>query len=212
MYLQSLVLCDVYLMETKKILNSSKRDDILQATLELIAENGFHRTSTRMITEKAGVGAGTIYCYFTSKDELIIEVNHLLEEKILLAVEGDYPFRNKDVKKNFFHLFKTVFTYFTTHPTHLRFLEQYIDSPYGKSMHIKRIIGNRGKHNIFQKIIEEGIKQKVIKDLPLFAHFALAFGPIVMLAQNHVHGLVELDDAQIHRAIDAVWDAIKRYE
>lgn len=191
--------------------NSSKRDYILQAALELIAENGFHGTSTRMITEKAGVGTGTIYCYFTSKDELIIEVNHLLEEKILLAVEGDCPFRNKDVKKNFFHLFKTVFTYFTTNPTHFRFLEQYIDSPYGKSMHIKRIIGTIREHNLFQKIVEEGIKQKVIKDLPLFVHFALVFGPIVMMVQNHIRGLAELDDAQIHRAIEAVWDAIKRY-
>jgi AcrR family transcriptional regulator len=191
---------------------SNKRDDILQAALELIAENGFHGTSTRMITEKAGVGTGTIYCYFTSKEELIIEVRHLLEENILLAVEGDYPFSNKTVKKTFFHLCKTVFTFFITHPTHFRFLEQYIDSPYGKSMHIRRIMGTTREHNLFQEIVEEGIKQKVIKDLPLFIHFALAFGPIVMLAQNHVHGLVELDDAQIHQAIEAVWDAIKMYE
>jgi len=191
---------------------SNKREDILQAALELIAENGFHGTSTRMITEKAGVGMGTIYCFFKSKDELIIEINHLLEEKILLAVEGNYTFSNKNIKKNFFHLFKTVLTYFITHPTHFRFLEQYFDSPYGESMHIRRIIRNTGEHNLFRKIVEEGIKREVIKDLPLFIHFALAFGPIVMLAQNHVHGLVELDDAQIHRAIEAVWDAIKRYE
>lgn len=81
---------------------SNKRDDILQAALELIAENGFHGTSTRMITEKAGVGMGTIYCFFKSKDELIIEINHLLEEKILLAVEGNYTFSNKNIKKTFF--------------------------------------------------------------------------------------------------------------
>jgi len=191
---------------------SNKRDDILQSALELIAENGFHGTSTRMITEKAGVGAGTIYCFFKSKDELIIEIKHLLEENILLAVEGDYPFSNKTVKKNFFHLFKTVLTYFIIHPTHFRFLKQYFDSPYRESMHIRRIIGNTGKSNIFQKIVEEGIKRKIIKDLPLFVHFALVFGPIVMLAQDHVQGLVELDDAQIHRTIEVVWDAIKRNE
>lgn len=78
-------------------------------------------------------------------------------------------------------------------------------------MRIRRIIGNTEKSNIFQKIVKEGIKRKVIKDLPLFIHFALAFGPIVMLTQNHIYGLAKLDDAQIHRAIETVWDAIKRY-
>jgi len=44
--------------------NSDKREEIMQAALELIAEHGFHGAPMAMIAEKAGVGAGTIYRYF----------------------------------------------------------------------------------------------------------------------------------------------------
>lgn len=188
---------------------SNKRDDILQAALEIISEHGFHGSPMSMIAEKAGVGAGTIYCYFKSKDEIIIEINRTLEEEMLSAIEKNYPF-NKDVKKRFIHLYKTVFTYFINHPVHFRFLEQYFYSPYGVSVHNERIVGSAGKPNIFQKLVKQGIKQKVIKDIPIFMHFALAFGPILVLARNHVLGLVELDNVQINQAIEAVWDAIKK--
>ena len=189
--------------------NSSRRDDILQAALEIISEHGFHGSPMSMIAEKAGVGAGTIYCYFKSKDELIIEINRTLEEKMLSAIENNYPF-NKDVKKRFIHLYKTVFTYFINHPVHFRFLEQYFYSPYGVSVHKERIVGTLGEPNIFQKLVKQGIKQKVIKDIPIFMHFALAFGPIIVLARNHVLGLVELKNVQINQAIEAIWDAIKK--
>ena len=188
---------------------SNKRDDVLQAALEIISEHGFHEAPMSKIAEKAGVGAGTIYCYFQSKDELIFEINRTLEEKMLSAIEKNYPFK-KDIKKRFIHLYKTVFTYFINHPVHFRFLEQYFYSPYGVSVHKERIVGSVGQPNIFQKLVKQGIRQKVIKDMPLFMHFALAFGPIIVLARNHVLGLVELDNVQINQAIEAVWDAIKK--
>ena len=49
----------------------NKRDDVIQATLEIIAENGFHNAPTSLIADRANVGMGTIYRYFKSKDELI---------------------------------------------------------------------------------------------------------------------------------------------
>jgi AcrR family transcriptional regulator len=188
---------------------SNKRDDVLQSALEIISEHGFHGSPMSMIAEKAGVGAGTIYCYFKSKDELIIEINRILEEEMLSAIEKNHPF-NKDVKKRFIHLYKTVFTYFINHPVHFRFLEQYFYSPYGVSVHKERIVGSAGEPNIFQKLVKQGIEQKVIKDIPIFMHFALAFGPIIVLARNHVLGIVELDNVQINQAIEAVWDAVKK--
>ncbi|MFZ2950245.1 MAG: helix-turn-helix domain-containing protein, partial [Desulfuromonadaceae bacterium] len=56
-----------------------KRDEIVRAALELIAENGFHGAPMAMIAEKAGVGAGTIYRYFENKDVLINELYRGLE-------------------------------------------------------------------------------------------------------------------------------------
>ena len=67
-----------------------KRDEIVRATLELIAEHGFHGAPMAMIAEKAGVAAGTIYLYFENKDVLITEVYRDLEERIYRYVQEGY--------------------------------------------------------------------------------------------------------------------------
>jgi AcrR family transcriptional regulator len=55
-----------------------RREAILQAALELFDERGFHGTAVPAIAERAGVGAGTLYRNFASKEEL---VNVLFREK-----------------------------------------------------------------------------------------------------------------------------------
>ena len=47
---------------------------------------------------------------------------------------------------------------------------------------------------MFKTLMEEGTEQQVVKDLPLFVHFALAFGPVISLARDHVLRLITLDD------------------
>ncbi len=58
-----------------------KRTAILEATLELIAEQGFHNTPISQIAEKAEIGIGTIYRYFQDKDELIHKLFEYVIEK-----------------------------------------------------------------------------------------------------------------------------------
>ena len=50
---------------------SDKRCAIIRATLDLVAEQGFHGAPMAAVAERAGVAAGTIYRYFESKDLLI---------------------------------------------------------------------------------------------------------------------------------------------
>jgi len=46
---------------------------ILDATLELLAEEGFHGLSIEAVAAKAGVGKTTIYRRWPSKDELVMD-------------------------------------------------------------------------------------------------------------------------------------------
>ena len=48
-----------------------KREAILEAALELFVERGFFGTAVPEIADRAGVGAGTIYRYFESKEALV---------------------------------------------------------------------------------------------------------------------------------------------
>jgi TetR/AcrR family transcriptional regulator, repressor of fatR-cypB operon len=188
--------------------DKNRRDDILKAALDVIAERGFHEAPMSLIADRAGVSSGTIYIYFKSKDTLINEVNRMLRENIMAVIRKNYP-SEKDVKERFSYLCKTVLTYFIANPIHFQFLEQYVNSPYGKSLHREMIFAKSKDFDIFRSLIEEGIREKIIKNLPIFIHFTLAFGPLVMLARNHVLGLVKMTSAQIDHAIDAFWDAVK---
>jgi AcrR family transcriptional regulator len=63
----------------------SRRRQILDASIECFAREGFHRTSMAQIIAKAGVSAGTIYLYFDSKEQIveaIAEERHALESAL----------------------------------------------------------------------------------------------------------------------------------
>ncbi len=46
-------------------------DSILESALALISANGFAKTTIEMIAERSGVGVGTVYNHFPSKNDLL---------------------------------------------------------------------------------------------------------------------------------------------
>lgn len=48
-----------------------RREQILTATRQLIAEQGYERTTTAQIARRAGISEGTIYNYFSSKGAIV---------------------------------------------------------------------------------------------------------------------------------------------
>jgi AcrR family transcriptional regulator len=51
-----------------------RRQDILNAAVQVFGEKGFHKTKIQDIAMLAGVAHGTVYRYFSSKSELAIEI------------------------------------------------------------------------------------------------------------------------------------------
>jgi len=188
---------------------SDKRSDIMQAALDLIAEQGFHRTPMAEIAEKAGVAAGTIYRYFESKDLLINELHRELEGKIMKALQEGY-LSGRPLRERFLYLLRELIRYFITNPFHFRYMEQYYNSPYGISLHRDKLLGKSGNHNILMDIFEQGIEQQVLKEFPKAVLFSLAFGPLISLMRDHILGFIILDNPLIERVTEACWDAIKR--
>ncbi len=189
--------------------SSDKRADVMQAALELMAEKGFHGAPMARIANKAGVGAGTIYRYFESKDVLITELHRELEKKIMAVIQEGYPF-GRPIRERFLYLLSELLRYLIAHPLHFRYMEQYFNSPYGISLHRDRLLGRSGNQDILMDIFEEGIAQQILKDLPVVVLFALAFGPLIPLVRDNTQGFVILDDTLIRKTTEACWDAIKR--
>lgn len=186
-----------------------KRDEIVRAALELIAEHGFHGAPMAAIAEQAGVGAGTIYRYFENKDVLINELYRDLEERIYPVILVGYAF-DKPIRERFLHLGAALLRYFIENPLDFRYLEQFHNSPYGVAFRRDKIFGEKAGCDVFCELFEDGISQQVLKDFPLVILFALSFGPLLAVARDHILGFVKLDEVLITWTIEACWDGIKR--
>jgi len=55
-------------------LKQEKLGRIVRAATRLFAERGFEATTTQAIAEEAGIGAGTLFLYVRSKDDLLVRV------------------------------------------------------------------------------------------------------------------------------------------
>jgi AcrR family transcriptional regulator len=186
-----------------------KREEIVRAALELIAENGFHGAPMAMIAERANVGAGTIYRYFENKDVLITGLYQDLEERMFPIILEKYA-TNKPIRERFLHLGTTLLRYFIENPLDFRFLEQFHNSPYGVAYRRDKILGKKEGCDVFLELFEDGVAQQIIKDLPLVILFDLAFGPLLGVARDHILGFIAMDEVLITWTIEACWDGIKR--
>jgi AcrR family transcriptional regulator len=185
----------------------NKREAVMQATLEIIADNGFHASPIALIAQKSGVATGSIYRYFENKDVLIRETYACLEGQMLASINSQYP-ELQQVRERFLHICRRLINYFIDSPTKFRFVEQFHNSPYGVACRRDKIMDNIDK-NIIMKLFEEGRQQQNIKDLPMTILFALTFGPLVTVCRDHILGFQTLDEQLIEKMIEACWDAVK---
>jgi TetR/AcrR family fatty acid metabolism transcriptional regulator len=59
-------------VERDAVRGDRRRRQILDAAARVFAERGYHRTTVRDVAREAGIADGTIYLYFTSKQELLL--------------------------------------------------------------------------------------------------------------------------------------------
>jgi AcrR family transcriptional regulator len=193
-------------------ISSDKRGKILQAAMKLIAVNGFHGSPTAMIAAEAGVGAGTLYRYFSDKDALIIGVHREVEIRLYEQLQQDYP-SSESIRHRLDHYFIGLMIFFINHPLEFKFLGQFYDSPYGVELRRDKFFSKPNGGNSVETIrslLEQGASAGIIKDLPLVLLFALFIGPLTAAVRDHILGFIDLDDDLQRRLADAFWDAIKR--
>ncbi len=186
-----------------------KREAILRATLELVAEHGFHGAPCAMIAEHAGVAAGTIYRYFENKDVLINELYGELEKKVYSVLTAGYQ-TDRPIRERFLHLGVAFLGYMISSPLEFKYIEQFHNSPYGAAFRRDKILGETSNCYIYRPLFDQGVEQQVIKGLPLVVLYDLAFGAIMAVARNHILGFIQLDDYLVNQIVEACWDSLKR--
>lgn len=185
---------------------SSKRAAALQATLELIAEQGLQATPMSQVAERANIGVGTIYRYFANKDELINALYLDIKERIArYSLQGYKP--TVPVPDNLKLLLKNVVHFFLTNPSAFLFLEQYENSP-----HITATTRQQGMQyaDPIVDIFKQAKKQKLLKDLPVELLGALMSGAVIGLAKLYLSQNRTIKDPALDASLDAIWDLLRK--
>ncbi|MGD9091906.1 MAG: TetR/AcrR family transcriptional regulator [Anaerolineales bacterium] len=184
---------------------SDKRNDILQATLKLISEHGFHDAPMSKIAAEANVGAGTIYRYFEDKEALINELFLELKQEISMAMLVGFS-SEKTLEEQFRVFWLNTFNYCIQRPREMLFIEQYHNSPFltpeteAQTMRLLAPI---------VEAIQKGVEQDQLKPLPFIMLSAFTSDVAFTLAKNHVSGALEMDEAHLELALQACWEAIR---
>jgi len=183
----------------------TKREQLLETTLELITELGFHATPMALIIDKSGVAAGTIYYYFKSKEELIDTLYSELKKEMGFALSEGIE-NESNYKLKFRLLWNNLFTFFINNPKKFEFLQQYSHSPLIKK-EIKEL--NQIHYRVAIDYLNAGVKLGIIREMSIDLLLNLVFGNISTLVRMQLSEEIILNDELLESAIQSSWDSIK---
>ena len=182
-----------------------KREQVLQATLDLINERGLQSTPMSAIAKRSGVAVGTIYHHFDNKEILVTALYQKLSGKL-----GEYALHNYDaaapVRVRFSNIWTNALRFTLRHPKEVLFLDQYAYSPYIDPVAKEDI---SGWFLTLGQIFAEGQAQQIIKPLHPEILIHMTLGMLMYLAKGQIGGKLELDEETQQAAVDACWDTIR---
>ena len=187
---------------------ADKKKAILKSTLRIIRNNGFQGTPISLIAKDAGVASGTIYHYFTCKDDIILDLYNTIRKEMLAAMFDDVS-KESDFKSRFFEGWKNLCLYFITHPENLLFIEQYNCSPYYKISSKKKI---KIPDNKFNEFFQYGMDNGFLKKMEYNLMASVVFGGIMTTAKYHVSGRFGYNEDDLCKIANIIWDGIKSGE
>jgi TetR/AcrR family transcriptional regulator, repressor of fatR-cypB operon len=183
---------------------ADKRAAILAAALRLIARSGLHDTPVAAVAQEAGVGAGTVYRYFPSKEAMINALYlELLEEQGWAAPESADWTREEeaDARETLWRAWHALARWHVDRPEASNVMHQCRAS--GILTAETREIEQRAKAAGLARF-EEGIERGLIRRLPLRTFLALFLGPISGMVEMRGASESEVTDAELRATFDGV--------
>ena len=69
-------------------LTASRQEEILETAVKLFARHGYADTDTQLLADEIGVGKGTLYRYFPSKEQLFLAAADRVMRKLRQHIDA----------------------------------------------------------------------------------------------------------------------------
>lgn len=141
--------------------NKPKYKQIIDAAVEVIAENGYHNSQVSKIAKKAGVADGTIYLYFKNKEDILVSLFQEKMGQFIERIEQETTSRQTAEEK----LLKLVETHFEqlSADHHLAIVTQLELRQSNKELRQKINIVLKPYLNVIDAIIDEGVEEELFR-------------------------------------------------
>jgi AcrR family transcriptional regulator len=183
----------------------AKSEAILKAALELFVERGFHGTPVPLVAERAGVGAGTIYRAFESKEALVNALYQRWKQTVVNRMVTDFPV-DRPAREQFRIIWERMADFALAHPRELSFLELHHHGSYL----------DRNSLAIEHGIIEFGVvmvrraqEAQAIKKLDPLLLMELINGAFLGIFRSGIEGRLVLTKELFMVAEQCCWEAIR---
>ena len=177
---------------------------VLDSALRLFAERGYHGTAVPEIAHAAGVGTGTVYRHFDSKDDLVNKLYRRTKRRLIAHLMDEHPFE-APFAEQFARFWRRLADFARAEPHAFTFLELHHHLPYLDSE-------SRALEAHFLAVVVEAItraqKSAVLGASPPAALMAIVWGSFVALVRADRLGYLPLSEATVTETGALVWAAI----
>lgn len=184
--------------------DDNKRLALLEATLDLVTEQGFSATSVAMIARRAGVSPGTLYIYHEDKNALLVATFIDVCDRLIDTSLGQLD-RHLALRERLCRAWKALFELALASPRLFRFHDMFSHSAWMTDELRER---NNQRLAPLLEALAEGQRHGLIKPVGLALLEAFLFRPIHHLVQSSGCHPFEPDSANIEMAFAMAWDAI----
>jgi AcrR family transcriptional regulator len=188
----------------------SKREAILQATIDVVAKFGIANSPTDLIAKEAGAAQLTLFRLFGSKKELLRQANKEIEQRIQdvlwPAIESA---KNLDQKLE--SLLRAGIKYFRKCPSELAYMQEYNHSIDGLTQR-PDLLCDKGEdisRYPLISILNEGRAQGIFKNLRMCALVGLTGAPIIMVLREEQLMNFKLKKVEIDLLVQSCLQAVK---
>ncbi len=183
---------------------SGKRTAILDASLGLFAERGFYGTRVPEVAQRAKVGTGTIYRYFSSKEALVNALYQHHKQLVLGAVAGRIDW-DAPPREQFRALWAGIATWALKEPDAFRFLELHHHAAYLDEQ--STALAGRAEE-LAAEMLKRGQALGAVREVDANVLIALVWGAFVGLMKASRDGSISVTPAVVAQAETACWDLI----
>lgn len=181
-----------------------KKQQIIEAALQLLVEKGIHAAPMSAIATAAKTGMGTIYNHFENKEALINAI--YVDIKLQEAMIFEALFNDEPVKTQFELYYRTAIDFFVQRPLYFQFMEQLQASP--MITEETRAIGYKAIEPVI-RLLKQGQAEGIIKDIAVNELLQFLGGTILSHLRWHFNQQQTATSNAMENQLRLTWDAIK---